>query len=158
MRRSRILSGMGVVSTSIVALSAGVAGAADLAALADTWGWGDLGAQLGLLVAAFLFLGGAVTLLDLRRQRAEEAITLRTRVADSVQRHPVLRGLEISVAAHPPLWPNAPITVQVRGHVPGPGLRNLAHSVAERELARDPHDCRLDDRIEIDSRQLPTAA
>lgn len=166
MRRTKIL---GVIDSLLV--TAGTAGivagslpgaarAADLASIVDdaTWGWSDLGMQLGLLVVAFLVLGAVVTLLDLRRQRVEEADTLGRRVADSVSRHPVLRGLEISVAAHLPLWPSAPITVLVRGHVPGPGLRNLAHSVAERELARDPHDCRLEDRIEVDPRELAPAA
>jgi hypothetical protein len=163
MRRTKILGFIGsppVRAGVLVCSLPGAARAADLASIVDdaAWGWSDLGVQLGLLVVAFLVLGAVVALLDLRRQRAEEANTLGLRVADSVSRHPVLRGLEISVAAHPSLWPSAPITVLVRGHVPGPGLRNLVHIVAERELARDPHDCRLDDRIEVDPRELMPAA
>ena len=138
----------------------GAVWAADMASSIEPgseWGWNDLAVQLGLLVSAFLVLGGGVAVLDRWRQRAYDATALRLRVADSMSRHPVLSGLPISVAAHPPLWPSAPITVQVRGHVPGPGLRNLAHALVERELARDPHASRLDDRIQVDT-PLPRAA
>jgi len=159
MRRTKILTIVSLVGVVVLGLT-GLAGAASWASLADdtSWGWSDLGVQLVLLLFAFLVLGSAVTLLDLHRQRREEALTLGTRVADSVHRHPVLRGLDLSVAAHPSLWPSAPITVLVRGHVPGPGLRTLAHAVAQRELARDPHDSRLEDRIQVDRRELQPAA
>src|SRR5262245_5989349 len=101
-----------IVAASLVTVGLfGAAWAADVAASVEPgseWGWNDLGVQLGLLVSAFLVLGGGVAVLDRWRERAQDAIALRLRVADTMSRHPVLGGLPISVAAHSPLWPSAP--------------------------------------------------
>jgi hypothetical protein len=102
------------------------------------------------IILAATLLGAlilTVVFLDLRRNRRAQAIAIEGQIADALMREPRLTRAMITSVAHLPLTGRAAPTVEVRGEVEYPDLREIAVRVARQELLRYHPDGRVEDRI-----------
>jgi hypothetical protein len=112
-------------------------------------------AEGGGLVAAAIILGLAllgvlilsVAIMDIRRKRRTQAIAIEGQIADALMREPRLTGAVITTVAHVPLNGRAGPTVEVRGEVEYPELRDVAVRIVRQELLRHHSEGRVEDRI-----------
>jgi hypothetical protein len=108
-------------------------------------------------VAATLIAAGVVGLLigvlgrvlELKEQRAAEAIAVQGEIADALLRDPALLGLPLTPMARVPLWRGSPVTVKVAGKVPSHELRAIALRAAERGAAELLVRVRIKSRIGV---------
>jgi hypothetical protein len=100
---------------------------------------------LGLALLGVLIL--SVAIMDLRRKRQTQAIAIEGQIADALMREPRLVGAVITAVAHVPLAGGAVPTVEVRGEVEYPELREVAVRIVRQELLRHHSDGRVEDRI-----------
>lgn len=98
---------------------------------------------LGLLGALIV----AVAAMDLRRKRRAQAIVIEGQIADTLMREPRLRGTVITALAEVPLTGRSAPTVEVRGEVQYPELRDIAVRIVRQELLRYHPDGRVEDRM-----------
>jgi hypothetical protein len=109
---------------------------------------GDLTAPaiiLGIAFLAALVIG--VMFLDRQRKRRTQAIAIEGQIADALMREPRLTRAMITTIAHLPLSSRAAPTVEVRGEVEYPELREIAVRVVRQELLRYHPDGNVEDRI-----------
>jgi hypothetical protein len=102
------------------------------------------------IILAVALLGGlilAVAVVDLRRKRRAQAIAIEGQIADALMREPRLRGTVITTVAEVPLTGRAGPTVEVRGEVEYPELRETAVRIVRQELLRHHPEGSVEDRI-----------
>lgn len=103
-----------------------------------------------LLIAALLVLpGAAAELYDFKRKRAEQARALQARLSDLLVSDPTVAGLAVVPTVRVPFWRGAPVTVELRGHVPTPHLRDAVRELIHREMAAARGGYYLDDRLVV---------
>jgi len=105
-----------------------------------------------ILVAAAalaLIIGGLGRVLELKEQRAAEAIAVQGEIADALLRDPALLGLPLMPTARIPLWRGSRATVKIAGKVPSRELRKAALRAAERGAAELLVTVRIKSRIGI---------
>jgi hypothetical protein len=95
---------------------------------------------IGLLIAA-------VRIMDRRRRRRDEASAIEASLSDALMREPRLAGTVLTTSVHLPLSHRAAPTVEVRGEVAYPELRDVAIRAVRQELLRFHSDARVEDRI-----------
>ena len=100
---------------------------------------------LGLALLGILIL--SVVLLDFQRKRRAQAIAIEGQIADALMREPRLTRAVITSVAHLPLTGRAAPTVEVRGEVEYPELREIAVRVVRQELLRYHPEGVVEDRI-----------
>lgn len=102
------------------------------------------------IILGVALLGGlilAIAVVDLRRKRRAQAIAIEGRIADALMREPRLARTVITALAHVPLTGRAGPTVEVRGEVEYPELRETAVRIVRQELLRYHPEARVEDRI-----------
>jgi hypothetical protein len=102
------------------------------------------------LILAVALLGAlilAVVVVDLRRKRRAQAIAIEGQIADALMREPRLSRTVITTVAQVPLTGRAGPTVEVRGEVEYPELRETAVRIVRQELLRHHPEGRVEDRI-----------
>jgi hypothetical protein len=102
------------------------------------------------IILAVALLGGlilAVAIMDLRRKRRAQAIAIEGQIADALMREPRLTGTVITATAHVPLTGRLGPTVEVRGEVEYPELRETVVRIVRQELLRNHPEGRVEDRI-----------
>jgi hypothetical protein len=100
---------------------------------------------LGVALLGVLIL--AVAIVDLRRKRQAQAVAIEGSIADALMRDPRLTGTVITTVAHVPLAGGGVPTVEVRGQVDFPELREAAVRIVRQELLRHHPEGRVEDRI-----------
>jgi CBS domain-containing protein len=140
-------------------------------ALVELWAWSDALAQ-GLpapgpgtptlpaadggnmmapaIILALALLCGlilAVAIVDLKRKRRAEGVAIESQIADALMREPRLMRSGVTSLAHVPLSGRSGLTVEVRGEVEYPELRETAVRIVRQELLRYHPDARVEDRI-----------
>jgi hypothetical protein len=111
----------------------------------------DLGLMPVVVAAALLvlFLGGAMTLYDRSRKRAEATAALQARISDALMVERSLSGFPLTPTVRMPLWGRGPVVVAVTGAVPRPALRQAAVDLVLREVDSTGRACILQDRIAV---------
>ena len=112
-------------------------------------------AESGSLVVPMVLLfvalvGGlvlAVALADLRRKRRMQAIAIEGQISDALMREPRLAGSVLTAVAQVPLAARGVPTVEIRGQVEYPDLREIAVRIVRQELLRHHPEGRVEDRI-----------
>ena len=102
------------------------------------------------IILAVALLGGlilTVAVVDLRRKRRAQAIAIEGQIADALMREPRLRATAITAAVQLPLTGRAGPTVEVRGEVEYPELRETAVRIVRQELLRHHPEGTVEDRI-----------
>jgi hypothetical protein len=102
------------------------------------------------IILALALLGGlilAVAALDLRRKRRALGLAIEAQIADALMREPRLRTAAVATAVHVPLTGRAGPTVEVRGEVEYPELRETAVRIVRQELLRHHPEGSVEDRI-----------
>jgi hypothetical protein len=111
----------------------------------------DAGGMLApAIILVVALVGGlilAVAILDLRRKRQTQAIAIEGQVSDALMREPRLAGTVITAVANVPLTGGGVPTVEVRGEVEYPELREVAIRIVQNELLRVHSEGRVEDRI-----------
>jgi len=102
-----------------------------------------------LMAALAAAITALVSIMDRARKRAEEAVHLQARIADALLAEPALTNVEITASARAPRWGDRLVTIDVRGEVPTPKLRDHALDVAIREATRSGLECRVVDRMAV---------
>ena len=111
------------------------------------------------IILVVALLGGlilAVTLMDLRRKRRAQAVAIEGQIADALMREPRLAGAVLTAVAHVPLQGRAAPTVELRGDVEYPELREIAVRIVRQELLRYHPDAVVEDRIFVSPPVLTT--
>jgi hypothetical protein len=121
-------------------------------------GTGGVMVLVGLIVVLLLGLGTAVRLYDLQRRREQRAMELQARLSDAFLLEPSLSQVAITPTVHAPLWPRAPLTIDVAGSVPTPEMRDAAIQLVRRETAGIAQELHIDDRILVNPRMTRRAA
>ena len=102
------------------------------------------------IILGVALLGGlilAVVWGDLRRKRRAQTIALEGQIADALMREPRLARAVITTVARLPLSGRAAPTVEVRGEVEYPELREIAVRIVRQELLRYHPEGEVEDRI-----------
>lgn len=124
----------------------------------QAWDTPETGAliRIGIvLLVAVLVIGRVV---DWRRRRVEQAMALRSLVADALRNEPGLAWTAVTAEAHVPILPGGPTTLEITGSVPSPEAREAAVRTTLRVLADQPHRVSLEDRLWVDPAPLRLAA
>jgi hypothetical protein len=103
-----------------------------------------------MLILAVALLGGlilAVGVMDLRRKRRAEGVAIEGQISDALMRDPRLAGAVLTALAHVPLTTRTAPTVEIRGEVEYPELRETAVRIVRQELLRHHPEGRVEDRI-----------
>jgi hypothetical protein len=100
---------------------------------------------LAIALLGALILG--VVFLDLHRKRRARAIAIDGQIADALMREPSLARTVITTVAHLPLTGRSTPTVEVRGEVEYPELREAAVRIVRQELLRYHPSGLVEDRI-----------
>jgi hypothetical protein len=100
---------------------------------------------LALVLAAALVL--TVVVADLRRKRRAQAIAIEGQISDALMREPRLAGAVLTPVAQVPLAGRRPPTVEVRGQVEYPDLRDIATRIVRQELLRHHPNGTVEDLI-----------
>jgi len=102
-----------------------------------------------LVIGLLLVIGVVVKLYDLRRQREAEAVHLQAQISDAMLRDPSLFGLPVAATAHAPLWSGTPVTIELAGEVPDPGMREAVMRIARSEAQRIRPDVEILDHLTV---------
>jgi hypothetical protein len=116
-------------------------------ALAPPGGEGSFAPVMILAIALLGALVLAVAIMDIRRKRQAQAIAIEGQIADALLREPGLARTALTTVARLPLSGRAAPTVEVRGEVEYPELREAAVRVVRQELLRYHPDGIVEDRI-----------
>lgn len=100
-----------------------------------------------LVVALLGVLILALAVRDLRRKRRAQAVVIEGQIADALMREPRLVGAGLAAEVHLPLQGGAAPTVEVRGEVEYPELRETAVRIVRQELLRYHAAGQVEDRI-----------
>ena len=103
-----------------------------------------------MIVLGVALLGGlifAVAIMDLRRKRQAEMVAIEGQISDALMREPRLTAATLTPVAHVPLSSRSAPTVEIRGAVEYPELREIAVRIVRQELLRHHPDGRVEDRI-----------
>jgi hypothetical protein len=102
------------------------------------------------IILALALLGGlilAVAIVDLKRKRRSEEVAIESQIADALMREPRLARSAVTTMAHVPLSGRSGLTVEVRGEVEYPEVRETAIRVVRQELLRFHPDATVEDRV-----------
>ena len=102
-----------------------------------------------IVVVLLVALGITVKLLDLKRRRESEAVQLQAQISDALLREAALFGLPVTPTAHVPLWSGTPATIEVRGQVPSPEVKDALLRLVRREAARVRPDFHVQDEVAV---------
>jgi len=105
-----------------------------------------------MLILTVALLGGlilAVGVMDLRRKRRAEGVAIEGQISDALMRDPRLAGAVLTALAHVPLTTRSAPTVEIRGEVEYPELREMAVRIVRQELLRHHSEGRVEDRIVV---------
>lgn len=111
-----------------------------------------------LVVGLLVIMGISVKMFDLRQRRDAEAVALQAQISDALLRDSRLANLVITATVHVPTWSGSPATIEVRGEVSTPELRQAVLRLVEEEAARVRTDYRVDDRLMILPRVISRVA
>jgi hypothetical protein len=89
----------------------------------------------------------AVAIVDLKRKRRSEEVAIESQIADALMREPRLARSAVTTMAHVPLSGRSGLTVEVRGEVEYPEVRETAIRVVRQELLRFHPDATVEDRV-----------
>lgn len=112
---------------------------------------GESNAELTLMllsVAVLVLLAGAKA-IDLKRQRAAEAVRLQAQIADALLRERRLATLPVTASVHSPGWWGAPARIEMRGQVPTAELGEAVRHLAKQEASKSLAAFHIDDRIAV---------
>ena len=104
------------------------------------------------IILALALLGGlilAVAIVDLKRKRRSEAVAIESQIADALMREPRLARSAVTTVAHVPMTGRTGLTVEVRGEVEYPEIRETAIRVVRQELLRFHPDAQVEDRVYV---------
>lgn len=118
-------------------------------------GFVPLVASVALLVA---ILWISMAFIDRQRKRRQEAVALRSRIADGLMLDRSLSGFLLTPTVRMPLWGRGSVIVELTGSVPRPALRQAAIDLALREVDSTGMACTLRDRIAVTQVRLGRAA
>ena len=110
----------------------------------------DGGSFVPAVILGAVLLGAiilSVVLLDLQRKRRAQAIAIEGQIADALMREPRLSRAMITATARVPLSGRAVPTVELRGEVEYPELRDVAVRIARQELLRYQPEGSVEDLI-----------
>ena len=111
----------------------------------------DGGSMVGPVIAVVVALIGVlvltVAMADLRRKRRAHAIAIEGQISDALMREPRLAGAVLTPVAQVPLAARGVPSVEIRGQVEYPELREVAVRIVRQELLRHHPDGRVEDRI-----------
>jgi hypothetical protein len=124
----------------------------------QSWGTTETAALIRIGIVVILAVLVIGRLVDWRRGRAEEAMGLQARLSDALMVDPAAGDTTATVVARVPMWPGAPLTLEVRGSVRTPEARDAAIRTALRVLADQPGRVSLEDRLWVDPAPLRQAA
>lgn len=110
------------------------------------------------VMMALLTVGIAMKVFDRTRERRDEAAALQARIADALRVDPVLGHLPVTATTHAPSARSSPVTIEVRGHVQTPALREAAIALVMREAFDRGVRFRVEDRMEVDPSMFKHAA
>jgi len=102
------------------------------------------------IILAVALVGGlilAVAIVDLKRKRRAEEVAIESQIADALMREPRLARSAVTTMAHVPLSGRSGLTVEVRGEVEYPEVRETAIRVVRQELLRFHPDATVEDRV-----------
>jgi hypothetical protein len=99
------------------------------------------------VLALFGALALIVAIADLRRKRRAEGIAIEGQISDALMREPRLTGSVLTPMAHVPMTTRAAPSVEIRGQVEYPDLREIAVRIVRQELIRYHPEGRVEDRI-----------
>jgi hypothetical protein len=140
-----------LVSLGVSSLSDALAQGLPTPGPGGTYAAGDGGTMVGPTIAMVVILVAAivvaVTVADLRRKRRSQAIAIEGQVSDALMREPRLTGSMLVAVAQVPLAGRRPPTVEIRGQVEYPELREIAVRLVRQEVLRHHPDGRVEDRI-----------
>jgi hypothetical protein len=109
------------------------------------------GTLIGPVIVLVLGLFGALALIvaiaDLRRKRRAEGIAIEGQISDALMREPRLTGSVLTPIAHVPMTSRTAPSVEIRGQVEYPDLREIAVRIVRQELIRYHPDGQVEDRI-----------
>jgi hypothetical protein len=106
-----------------------------------------IGPVIILVVGLFGALALFVAIADLRRKRRAEGIAIEGQISDALMREPRLTGSVLTPIAHVPMTTRTPPSVEIRGQVEYPDLREIAVRIVRQELIRYHPEGRVEDRI-----------
>jgi hypothetical protein len=112
-----------------------------------------------MIVLGVVLVGGLildVDLMDLRRKRRAEMVAIEGQISDALMREPRLTSAMLTAVAHVPLSTRSAPSVEIRGEVEYPELRETAVRIVRQELLRHHPDGRVEDRIFV-SPPVPTS-
>ena len=109
---------------------------------------------LGVALLGVLILTVAIS--DMRRKRRNQAVAIESQISDALMREPRLTGAVLTPIAHVPMTGGGVPTVEIRGEVDFPDLREIAVRVVRQELIRFHSEGRVEDRIFV-SPPVPTS-
>ena len=75
-------------------------------------------------------------LVDVRRQRAEQAAVLEVRISGALEEDPIFLRSSVGPTVHVPFWRGSPARIEMRGHVASPLLEASALRIAVQAAAR----------------------
>jgi len=123
----------------------------------------ETGAGSGLFALVFVvgllaIAGIAVKLYDMKRKREDEGVVLQSRLSDALLTEPSLARLPITPTVHVPLGPRAQAVIALTGTVPTPALHDAVLGLVIREATFPRGNCRIEDRLFVDTLMSRRAA
>jgi hypothetical protein len=107
---------------------------------------------IGTFVALLVIVGTIAKLHGMRQRRAEEGLTLQSRLGDVLLMDPLLVSAAVVPTVHVPLWRGSPLRVEVSGSVPSQEMRERIIHVMRQEairLTRYAQDVKIEDRVSV---------
>ena len=114
-------------------------------------------AILAAVLVILLAIGVAVKLVDRKRKREDEAVSLQSQISDALLLDRSLVGLPITAFAVGSFWRRSPFVLAITGTVPTPELRDAVMRLVVQELSRRQPSARAEDRLVVDPLMLKGA-
>jgi len=114
-------------------------------------------AILAAVLVILLAIGVAVKLVDRKRKREDEAVSLQSQISDALLLDRSLVGLPITAFAVGSFWRRSPFVLAITGTVPTPELRDAVMRLVVQELSRRQPGARAEDRLVVDPLMLKGA-
>jgi hypothetical protein len=121
-------------------------------------GTGTVIALVAVALTLLVALGIIIRLYDLRRQREQRAMELQAKLSDALFLEPALSTFAITPTVRAPMWPRAPLSVEISGAVPTGQHRDAAFQLVRRETSGLAQDLHLENHVVVDPRRFMHAA
>jgi len=123
----------------------------------------DNGAGSGLFALVFVvgllaIAGIAVKLYDMKRKRESEGVALQSQLSDALLTEPSLAHLPVTPTVPVPFGPRPQAVIALTGAVPTPALHDAVLGLVIREATFPRGNCRIEDRLFVDTLMSRRAA